>query len=54
MGFFSSLFRGRDAPTDRTSGSAYGDSKIVKRIYLSSDKSVHVFDYERSSVCYDR
>lgn len=23
MGFFSSLFRGRDAPTDRTSGSAY-------------------------------
>ena len=36
MGFFSSLFRGRDAPTDRTSGSAYsffmGGSTSGKRV----------------------
>lgn len=36
MGFFSSIFRGRDAPTDRTSGSAYsffmGGSTSGKRV----------------------
>ncbi len=36
MGFFSSLFRGRDTPTDRTSGSAYsffmGGSTSGKRV----------------------
>ena len=36
MGFFSGLFRGRDAPTDRTSGSAYsffmGGSTSGKRV----------------------
>ena len=36
MGFFNSIFRGRDAPTDRTSGSAYsffmGGSTSGKRV----------------------
>ena len=43
MGFFSQLFRGRDAPTDRTAGSSYsqiiqnGKGEIIVRYPLLSD-----------------